>query len=135
MQTIQQNTIQSITNLLPLEHRNKKTIHTLIDKYFKNNGFDYVKRNVEYTNKTSKKNYRTFLIKSLENDWGLELQEDKEQDQKINIELQERMTVEFKGVKCKIECGNVIRPYGEDGGTMPEGDIRRGIKEGWIKIL
>lgn len=127
--------IEQLIFLLSPDYREKKTIHTLIDKYFKKYGFEYVKRNIEYANQNSKKNYRAYLDETLKKDYGLGFQEDQEQEKKVNFELKEGMFVEWQGIKCKIESGNVIRPYSDEGGSMPEGDIRKGIREGWIKIL
>ena len=41
-------------------------------------GADYVARNIRYTNKNAKSNYRPYLLKALQNDYGLAMQEDEE---------------------------------------------------------
>ncbi|MBF0121676.1 MAG: replication initiator protein A [Desulfobacterales bacterium] len=123
-------TLNELYNLVPFEEKEKESIKKLIEKYSKQYGEDYVRRNIDYANKNSKTNYHSYLSKALESDWGLSSTEKTKK-----IVLKEGMFVEFKGIKCRIEENIVLRPYGEDGGTVPEGDIRKGIREGLIKIL
>jgi len=70
--------IEELFELLPTEHRSKKTIRDIVERGYRKYGFDYVARNIRYTNQNHNKNYRAFLIKALKDDWGLELQEDEE---------------------------------------------------------
>ena len=65
------------------KHQSKKTIERTIAKACKKYDFERIARNIRYANSNCKKNYRAFLIKALENDWGLELQEDEEAKQQM----------------------------------------------------
>mgnify|MGYP003767868619 CR=1 FL=1 len=44
---------------------------------------DYVTRNIRYTNKNAKSNYRSYLLKALQNDYGLAMQEDEESARQV----------------------------------------------------
>jgi len=77
------NNIDKLLNLVQKEYRNKKSIYNAIEKYLREKGFEYVKRNIQYTNEYATENYRVFLQKALKNDWGKEWWEDnKEQKAK-----------------------------------------------------
>ena len=80
---------QELFDLVPQEHQEKLTIRNTIEDGCKKYGTQYVLRNIKYTNSHCKKNYRAFLIKALENDWGLELQEDEEAKQRMLREKEE----------------------------------------------
>ena len=126
--------LSDLFNLLPPDHREKETIRAIIHKCSKRMGLDYVRRNIEYSNKNSKTNYRAYLVEALKNDYGLGLQEDKKQERKVTVKIEEGMLIELHGKQFKIEPGICIHPNGYDSGCMPEGEIRRGINEGWIRI-
>ena len=126
--------LSNLFNLLPPDHRKQETIRAIIYKCSKRMGLDYVRRNIEYSNKNSKTNYRAYLVEALKNDYGLGLQEDKKQERKVTVKIEEGMLIELHGKQFKIEPGICIHPDGYDGGCMPEGEIRRGINEGWIRI-
>jgi len=70
--------VRQLLELVPGPHRSKKTIEHIIAETCEKWGFDRVARNIKYTNKHCRNNYRAFLAKAIENDWGLELQEDEE---------------------------------------------------------
>ncbi|SJM90824.1 replication initiation protein [Crenothrix polyspora] len=65
--------------LVPEQHRAKKTVQTALGVFEQKNGFDYVKRNILYSNTKADKSYAGFLNNALKNDWG----HDWELDQKI----------------------------------------------------
>jgi len=69
-----------------------------VEKWYALKSFDYVKRNIKYTNKNHKKNYTGFFIKSLENDWGMEMYEDELAEKKVRAE---RLRVEQEKAKQK----------------------------------
>jgi hypothetical protein len=71
-----------LMELIPKDHQDKTTILEAISNAFRKHGFDYVKRNIEYTNKHCKNNYRAYLNKALKEDFGLALQEDQDARQK-----------------------------------------------------
>jgi Initiator Replication protein len=60
-------------------HRTKKTVIAALVSFEKKHGFDYVKRNILYSNTKADKSYAGFLNNALKNDWG----HDWELDQKI----------------------------------------------------
>lgn len=62
--------LEKLLMLVPLVHRAKKTIKSALDTYYRRNGFDFVKRNVLYTNAKADKSYAGFINNSLKNDWG-----------------------------------------------------------------
>jgi plasmid replication initiation protein len=65
--------------LVPEQHQAKKTVQTALESFEKKHGFDYVKRNVLYSNSKAEKSYAGFLNNALKSDWG----HDWELDQKI----------------------------------------------------
>ena len=71
--------VDKFLTLIPEEHRTKKSIKILIEKYFKKYGEEYLKRNILYTNEKIKnqRSYRAFLAKALEEDWAQGWWEDK----------------------------------------------------------
>jgi len=82
------NNFNELLNLVPKKHRNKKSIHNTIEKYLQEKGFEYVKRNIQYTNEFATENYRVFLQKALKNDWGKEWWEDTKEQKAQEIKLQ-----------------------------------------------
>lgn len=71
--------INELIELLPKEYQKLASYKKMLIKYFDKNGKDYVVRNILYANdKSNKTNYRAYLSKSLENDYGLAYQEDQE---------------------------------------------------------
>jgi hypothetical protein len=62
--------VQELLSLIPEQHRNKKTVHTALEVFSKRHGFDYVKRNLLYSNAKADKSYAGFLNNALKEDWG-----------------------------------------------------------------
>jgi|CXWL01.1.fsa_nt_gi plasmid replication initiation protein len=62
-------------------HRAKKTVKTALDAFENKHGFDYVKRNILYSNEKADKSYAGFLNNALKEDWG----HDWELDQRIAV--------------------------------------------------
>ena len=56
--------------LVPEQHKSKKTVQAALDVYEKKHGFDYVKRNILYSNAKADKSYAGFLNNALKEDWG-----------------------------------------------------------------
>ncbi len=96
--------IKDLLEMIPPEFSGKETIRKLILAYEKKAGKDYVIRNIVYTNENSNamkpdsnlaqgSNYRVYLSKTLQNDYGLAYQEDlagkKELDGKRKAEKKE----------------------------------------------
>jgi hypothetical protein len=76
----------SLMNLIPEKFREMKSLQKLISRAFQEYGYDYVARNINYTNTKSnalkpgidpvqKANYHAYLSKSLTGDFGLSFQE------------------------------------------------------------
>lgn len=95
--------VKSMLNKIPEKYRKSKAILATLQKYLKENGLDYVERNIVYANKKSnavnplsnpgkQANYISYLNKAFERDWGLahkENQEVKEEDEKKVKEARE----------------------------------------------
>jgi len=79
-----------LIRLVRKEYQDKKTIQSAIIKYLKKKGFEYVKRNILYSNEKSEKNYRSFLIQSLKQDWALLWWEEQEELKQKELEKKER---------------------------------------------
>lgn len=75
--------IKSLIELLPVARRSQKTILEPIIAFYEMRGVDYVARNIRYTNKNAKSNYRPYLLKALQNDYGLAMHEDEEAARQI----------------------------------------------------
>lgn len=89
--------------LIPELHRTKKTVQAAIQNFEKKHGFDYVKRNILYSNAKAEKCYAGFLNNALKSDWGLEW-EVAQRDAKIlkkPLEIWERQG--FKSAKAYDE--------------------------------
>ena len=56
--------------LVPEQHKAKKTVQTALEVFGNKQGFDYVKRNILYSNAKADKSYAGFLNNSLKGDWG-----------------------------------------------------------------
>ena len=75
--------------LLPPKFQEMKSVQTLIQRYLREYGFDFVVRNIKYanvksnavkpgTNPTKQANYCAYLSKTLAGDYGLPFQENEE---------------------------------------------------------
>jgi len=56
--------------LVPEQHQAKKTVQVALEAFEKKHGFDYVKRNILYSNAKADKSYAGFLNNALKEDWG-----------------------------------------------------------------
>jgi len=56
--------------LIPEQHKSKKTVLSALDFYESKHGFDYVKRNILYSNAKAAKSYAGYLNNALKGDWG-----------------------------------------------------------------
>lgn len=73
--------LANLIQLVPEQHRAKKTVLKALESFEQKHGFDYVKRNILYCNTKADKSYVGFLHSALKNDWG----QDWELDQKTSI--------------------------------------------------
>lgn len=71
--------IETLLSFVPEQHRAKKGVRATIEKAEQQYGFDYVKRNILYTNAHAEKNYSGYLNGALAidygHDWELEQQQ------------------------------------------------------------
>ena len=99
--------------LIPKEHRDKKTILEAIASSYKKHGFDYVARNIRYTNRNCKGNYRAYLNKALKEDWGLAIQEDEDSKHKVIKEQEQKRQQEIEALKHQKELQSQVREHME----------------------
>ena len=111
---------KSLIVLIPKEHRDKKTILEAIASAYKKHGFDYVARNIKYTNRNCKGNYRAYLNKALKEDWGLAIQEDEESKQKVIKEQERKRQQEQEALKQQKELQSQARDYMD---TLPQEEL------------
>ena len=101
----------ALTSLLPPEHQGKKTIHDILDRAYQKHGFDYVARNIIYTNKHSNGNYRAYLNKALKEDWGLAVEEDEKRKQKLRVEEERQRQKEQVEINRQKELNRQIKEH------------------------
>jgi plasmid replication initiation protein len=63
-----------LLSLIPEQHRNKKSVISAITNY-QNKGYEYVKRNILYSNEKADKSYCGFFVKALKEDWGIDCEQ------------------------------------------------------------
>lgn len=61
---------KTLLAFVPDAHRAKKSVIAAIESVEKKHGFDYVKRNILYSNTNAAKSYAGFLNSALKQDWG-----------------------------------------------------------------
>lgn len=61
---------KTLLAFVPEAHRTKKSVIVAIGSAEKKHGFDYVKRNILYSNANAAKSYAGFLNSALKQDWG-----------------------------------------------------------------
>lgn len=80
-----------LIDFVPKQHRTKKTVLTCLDAFEKKFGFDYVKRNILYSNEKAENSYPGYLNSALKNDWGHDWElVQQEVAQKKPVEIWER---------------------------------------------
>jgi hypothetical protein len=62
--------VETLLSFVPDQHRAKKGVRATIEAAEKQHGFDYVKRNILYTNTNASKNYAGYLSGALAIDYG-----------------------------------------------------------------
>ena len=78
--------LDQLLALVPEQHRTRKTILSALESFEKKHGFDYVKRNILYSNIKAEKSYAGFLNDALKADWG----HDWELDQKTPVPIKKK---------------------------------------------
>ncbi|ASF47093.1 replication initiation protein [Methylovulum psychrotolerans] len=90
--------LDGLLSLIPEQHRSKKTVLSSVAAYEKKQGYDYVKRNILYSNGKADKSYAGFLVNALKEDWG----HDWELEQQAAPAVKKKMTVwERQGFKSE----------------------------------
>ncbi len=94
---------ESLFALVPVKVTNP--ICNLITKHFRDNGSEYVRRNIEYTNQQirDKRRYRAYLGKSLDNDYASDWLEDMQAAQEEIQREDEKRTEAQRGYQEKRE--------------------------------
>lgn len=88
---------KQILLLIPPPENTKKTILEAVARAFKKHGFQYTVRNIRYTTRQAKKNYRAYLDRALKEDLGRGWAEDQEANQKMEgIRTAEREAADLK---------------------------------------
>jgi plasmid replication initiation protein len=83
--------ISDLLLFVPEQHRNKKTVYAALEVFNKKHGFNYVKRNILYSNAKADKSYAGFLNNALKGDWGQDVELEQQSLFKKNpIEVWER---------------------------------------------
>lgn len=109
----------ALTNLLalvPEKYQQQQSMHKLIEQYLLKHDFDYISRNIEYANANSnaiksvslnnkKSNYRGYLKKALDKDFGLAYQEDQliQQEREELLKEQDALKAKLAAEKKKKE--------------------------------
>ena len=62
--------LDKLLSLVPEQHKTKKTVQAALESFEKKEGFEYVKRNILYSNAKADKSYAGFLNSALKADWG-----------------------------------------------------------------
>ena len=62
--------LETLLSFVPADHRAKKAVRATIEAAEKQHGFDYVKRNILYSNAHASKNYASYLNGALAIDYG-----------------------------------------------------------------
>ena len=100
--------LASLVDLLPGEYKGRKSIRKILEEAITKHGFEYVMRNIIYTNEKSNavkpglnenhSNYRAYLNKALNNDYGLAYIEDQQAKKEVK-QLKQQTFVEAEKQK------------------------------------
>lgn len=71
--------LEELMLLLPQKHQEKKSCRKVLLYALRKYELGYIESSILYANKEARKNYSTFLRKTLEEDWGAELREEREE--------------------------------------------------------
>jgi len=95
--------LTTVLQALPEGKQKQKSIIEIIQKFYKEFGADYVIRNIKYTKKHAKKNFRPYLLKALKADWGIVIEEDEKEKALHSQLLKIKKQKEVQQVKSKQE--------------------------------
>jgi Initiator Replication protein len=96
--------IDNLLLLVPEQYRNLKGILDAIIKYEKKQGFEYVRRNILYSNAKSDSEYMGYLVGALENDWSHDWHEKQQKPVKPRF----REVWERQGFKSENDYANFM---------------------------
>jgi hypothetical protein len=96
-----------LDQLLALLPEQNPALIEMISKALEKHGFEYVAGNIEYTNQKSKTSYQAYLDKTIKENWGKGLKEEKEARQKQEEEKRQREREEEEEWKRKREEGDL----------------------------
>jgi len=65
-----QDELQALFELVPEQYKKLKTLRSAILRYYQRYGFEYCRLNILYANQKATTNYRVFLLKGLQKNWG-----------------------------------------------------------------
>lgn len=111
--------IDDLLLLVPEQYRNRKGVLDAIIKYERKQGFEYVRRNILYSNANTNSKYVGYLIGALTNDWG----HDWHEQQRLTPKNPANVTTKTAEIKVdNIEYfANLHKQYGERANTaIPE---------------
>lgn len=110
----QSNSLKDLISLLPTAYQPNKSIEKILSVNLEQHGYDYVMRNILYTNEKSNavkngsnitkgSNYRVYLSKALKADYGLAYQEEQESQNEIARKQREAVVAKEKQQKQEID--------------------------------
>jgi plasmid replication initiation protein len=118
--------------LVPEHHKSKKTVMTALEVFEKKHGFEYVKRNILYSNAKADKSYAGFLNNALKNDWG----HDWDIERKQGAEEKKRIIVAEKSKKDEDDRKSKESKEKHDKALTSfyglAEDVQNGIKQGFL---
>ncbi len=106
---------KKLITLLPQKHQGKKTILNVITSAYHKHGYNYVARNIKYTNQCSNGNYRAYLSKALKEDWGVSIQEDEEAEKQV---IKERECKAIEKANCHQQEKELTKQVKEHIGNL-----------------
>jgi len=92
--------------LLSSKRASQEVIQDLLAKSLDKHDFDYVNRNIHYTNQFASSNYLIYLIKALENDWAYYWWKEQEELKNLDTEKEEKQEDLFESKKYNIRPGH-----------------------------
>jgi hypothetical protein len=85
--------VETLLSFVPDQHRAKKGVRATIEAAEKQHGFDYVKRNILYTNANASKNYAGYLSGALAIDYGYDWEIEQQQASRAVEKAQKQVTL------------------------------------------
>jgi plasmid replication initiation protein/cell division protein FtsB len=86
--------VATLLSFVPDQHRTKKGVRTTIEAAEKQHGFDYVKRNILYSNAHASKNYAGYLAGALAIDYGHDWEIEQQQASKAAEQAQKTVALQ-----------------------------------------